>query len=143
MAMLLTNPFDALFEFQQALDQLRLSDWLQAGPSGRGAYPPLNVFRKGDDVVVITEVPGIKKSDLRIEAKGRTLRIAGTKAAGHDHDGKASVHRLERRGGTFDRAISLPIEIDPDGIKAECRDGILALLVPRAERDKPRAIAIS
>ena len=143
MAMLLTNPFDALFEFQQALDQLRRSDWLEASPSGLGAYPPLNVFRKGDDVVVITEVPGIKKSDLRIEAKGRTLRIAGTKAAGRDYDGKASVHRLERRGGTFDRAISLPIEIDADGIKAECRDGILALLVPRAERDKPRSIAIS
>src|SRR6478752_7201629 len=113
MAMLLTNPFDALFEFQQALDQLRRSDWLESGPSGQGAYPPLNVFRKGDDLVVITEVPGIRKSDLHIEAKGRTLRIAGTKAARPDHDGKASVHRLERRGGTFDRAISLPIEIDP------------------------------
>jgi len=143
MAMLLTNPFDALFEFQQALDQLRQSDWLEASPSGQGAFPPLNVFRKGDDVVVITEVPGINKSDLRIEAKGRTLRIAGTKAAGRAYDGKASVHRLERRGGTFDRAISLPIEIDADGIQAECRDGILALLVPRAERDKPRTIAIS
>jgi HSP20 family protein len=143
MAMLLSNPFDALFEFQQALDQLHRSDWLGASPSGQGAFPPLNVFRKGDDVVVIMEVPGIKKADLRIEAKGRTLRIAGTKAARPDYEGKASMHRLERRGGTFNRAISLPIEIDADGIKAECRDGILALLVPRAERDKPRAIAIS
>lgn len=141
MAMLLADPFDALFHFQQALDQLRESDWLDAGPSGQGAYPPLNVFRKGDDIVIITEVPGVKKSDLRIEAKGKTLRIAGTKAAGIDD--KASVHRIERRGGTFDRAITLPIEINADGIKAECHDGILALFVPRAEHDKPRSIAVS
>jgi HSP20 family protein len=141
MAMLLTDPFDAVLQFQQALDQLRESDWLDAGPSGQGAYPPLNVFRKGDDIVIITEVPGVKKSDLRIEAKGNTIRIAGTKSVGQD--GKASVHRLERRGGTFDRALSLPIEISPDGVKAECRDGILALFVPRAEQDKPRTIAIS
>jgi HSP20 family protein len=139
--MLLTDPFDALFHFQQALEQLRESDWLDAGPSGQGAYPPLNVFRKGDDIVIITEVPGVKKSDLRIEAKGNTIRIAGSKSIGRD--AKASVHRLERRGGTFDRAVSLPIEINADGVKAECRDGILALFVPRAEQDKPRAIAIS
>jgi len=141
MAMILTDPFDALVHFQQALDQLRESDWLEAGPSGHGSFPPLNVFRKGDDVVIITEVPGINKSDLRIEAKGNTIRIAGTKSAGHQ--GKASVHRVERRGGNFDRAISLPIEINSDGIKAECRDGILALFIPRAEHDKPRAITIS
>jgi HSP20 family protein len=83
----------------------------------------------------------VKKSDLRIEAKGNTIRIAGSKAV--DYKGKASVHRLERRGGNFDRAISLPIDINGDGIKAECRDGILALFVPRAEHDKPRAIAIT
>lgn len=141
MAMLLTDPFDTLFQFQQVLDQLRESDWLDAGPSGQGAYPPLNVFRKGDDIVIIAEVPGVKKSDLRIEAKGNAIRIAGTKSVGHD--GKASIHRLERRGGTFDRALSLPIEINADGVKAECRDGILALYVPRAEQDKPRTIAIS
>jgi HSP20 family protein len=141
MALLFSDPFDTLFQFQQALDQLRSSDWLQAGPSGGGTYPPLNVFRKGQDIVIITEVPGVRKSDLRIEAKGRTIRIAGTKTVGHD--GKASIHRVERRGGQFDRAVTLPIEIDADGIKAECRDGILALYLPRAEHDKPRTISIA
>ena len=141
MALLFSDPFDTLYQFQQTLDQLRDSDWLDAGPSGHGSFPPMNVFRKGDDIVIIAEVPGVKKDDLRIEAKGNTLRIAGSKAAGVD--AKASVHRLERRGGTFDRAIELPIQIHADGIKAECRDGILALSVPRAEHDKPRSISIS
>lgn len=141
MAGLYSHPFGALLEFQNALDQLRSSNWLGSGPSAQGAYPPLNVFRKGDDVVIIIEVPGVKKSDLRIEAKGRTIRIAGTKSVGRDD--KASAHRLERLSGSFDRAVTLPIEIDAEGIKAECRDGILALFVPRAESDKPRSISVA
>jgi HSP20 family protein len=141
MAGLYSHPLGALLDFQNALDQLRSSNWLASGPSAQGAYPPLNVFRKGDDVVMVIEVPGVRKSDLRIEAKGRTIRIAGNKNVGRDD--KASVHRLERRGGSFDRAVTLPIEIDADGIKAECRDGILALFVPRAESDKPRSISVA
>ena len=141
MAVLYSDPFETLFQFQQTLDHLRSSDWLQTGPSGGGAYPPLNVFRKGEDIVIITEVPGVRKSDLRIEAKGRTIRIAGTKTV--DRDEKASTHRVERRGGQFDRAITLPIEVDADAIKAECRDGILALYLPRAAHDKPRTISIA
>jgi HSP20 family protein len=92
-------------------------------------------------VVIITEVPGVQKADLRIEAKGNTIRIAGFKNV--EVGEGASVHRLERRGGRFDRTVSLPIEIDADGIRAECRDGILALHLPRAEHDKPRAIPIN
>jgi len=141
MAFLFQDPFEGLLQFQQALDQLRSSNWLQAGPSGGGSYPPLNVFRKGDDIIIVTEVPGVQKQDLHIEAKGNTIRIAGTKDVAYQ--GKVSVHRRERRGGQFDRAIALPIEVEVDKIKAECRDGILALYLPRAERDKPRNIAIT
>lgn len=90
---------------------------------------------------MVIEVPGVRKDDLRIEAKGNTIRIAGTKTI--EQGGQASVHRVERRGGRFDRAVTLPIEIDADRIKAECRDGILALYLPRAERDKPRTISIA
>jgi HSP20 family protein len=141
MAFLFSDPFDTLFQFQNALDQLRASNWLESGPSGGGSYPPMNVFRKGEDIVMVIEVPGVRKADLRIEAKGNTIRIAGTKTV--EHGGKASIHRVERRGGQFDRAVTLPIEIDADRIKAECRDGILALYLPRAESDKPRAISIA
>ncbi|MGO9422362.1 Hsp20/alpha crystallin family protein [Roseiarcus sp.] len=135
-----SDPFDALDSFQQALDAFRASDWLEAGPSGGGAYPPLNVFRKGDDFIIITEIPGVKKSDLDLQVKGRTLRLSGEKTLGFPE--KAAVHRRERLSGRFDRAVTLPVEIDPDGVKAEYRDGILALFLPRAESDKPRTIKI-
>ncbi len=141
MAMLFPAPFDTLLPFQQALDAFRTSGWLAAGPSGSGAYPPLNVFRKGDDIVIIAEVPGIEKSALQLQVKGRTIRIAGTKAV--QYTDKASLHRRERLAGNFDRAITVPIEIDADNVRAECRDGVLALFLPRAERDKPRSISVA
>ena len=138
---LFPSPFDTLLGLQQALDAFRTSGWLDAGPSGRGAYPPLNVFRKGEDFVVIAEVPGVRKADLELQVKGNTIRISGSKAVSYPE--QAGVHRRERLGGRFDRVVTLPVEINADGVQAECRDGILALLLPRAERDRPRAIQVS
>jgi HSP20 family protein len=137
---LFPDPFDALSSLQRAMDTFRTSGWLASGSSGSGSYPPMNVFRKGDDFYVITELPGVKKSELEVQVKGNTIRLAGTKSVNHPE--KASVHRRERLAGRFDRAVTLPVEIDPDGVKAEYHDGILALFLPRAERDKPRSIQI-
>jgi HSP20 family protein len=141
MALMFSDPFDALFQFQQALDSLRTSPWLEPGPSGGGAFPPLNVFRQGDDIVIVTELPGVRRDDISVDVKNRTIRIAGTKSV--DYGGKASLHRRERLAGKFDRAISIPVEVDADRVKAEYRDGVLALFLPRAEQDKPRSIKIS
>ena len=140
MVVLLSDPFESLFKFQQGLDAFRTSDWLQSGPSGGGTYPPVNVFRKGDDFVIITEVPGIDKSNLEIQVQGNTLRIAGAKSVNYPEE--ASLHRRERLAGRFDRAVTLPVGIEADGVKAECRDGILVLLLPRAEREKPKSIKV-
>ena len=137
---LFPDPFNPLLGLQEALETFRASGWLQSGPSGGGSYPPLNVFRKGDDFVLIAEVPGIKSSDLDLQVKGRTIRLSGTKTIKYGE--KASLHRRERLAGRFDRSVALPIEIDAEAVKAECRDGILVLSLPRAERDKPRSIKI-
>jgi HSP20 family protein len=137
---LFPEPFGTLLRLQDALETFRTSGWMQSSPSGSGSYPPLNVFRKGSDLVLIAEVPGINKSDLDLQVKGRTIRLAGTKTVKFAEN--ASVHRRERLAGRFDRSVTLPVEIDPDGVKAECRDGILALFLPQAERDKARSISI-
>ena len=137
---LFADPFDALASLQRAMEAFRASSWLTSGPSGGGSYPPMNVFRKNDDFIIIAEVPGIKKSDLTVQVKGNTLRLAGSKAVAYPE--KAGLHRRERLSGRFDRAVTLPVEIDSDGVKAECRDGVLALFLPRAARDKPRSVQV-
>ena len=138
---LFPDPFNTLLGLQDALQAFRTSDWLQSSPSGGGSYPPLNVFRKGDDLVVIAEVPGINKSDLELQVKDRTIRLAGTKAVKYPEN--TSLHRRERLAGRFDWSVTLPVAVDPDGIKAECRDGLLVMFLPRAERDKARSISIN
>jgi HSP20 family protein len=136
----LADPFDALLRLQRELEGRRTSEWFEDATSGRGAYPPINVFQQGHDFVAIVELPGVVKSDLEIQAKENTIAISGNKSVAYGEG--ASIHRRERVAGSFARSITVPVKIDPNGIKAELRDGILALFIPRAESDKPRAIKI-
>jgi HSP20 family protein len=135
------DPFDALFRLQRELEGRLASGWLGDTTAAMGTYPLINVFQQGHDFVAIVELPGVAKESLDVQAQENTIRISGTKTV--DYGEEVSVHRRERVDGRFDRTITVPIEIDPDGIKAEYRDGILALFIPRAESDKPRTIAIS
>jgi HSP20 family protein len=134
------DPFETLFNLQRALEARTASEWLQDRTSSQGPFPPINLFQQGDDILAIIELPGLDKADLQIQAKENTIRIFGKKEIAYP---EGSVHRRERAFGEFDRTFSLPVQIDPDGIKAEYRDGLLALLLPRSERDKPRTIRIS
>lgn len=134
------DPFETLFAFQRALENRLSSDWLGTTTAAIGAYPPVNVFQQGDDLVAIVELPGVNKADLSIQAKENTIRIAGRKPI--DYPENVSLHRRERLSGVFDRTIVVPMQIDPDRIQAEYKDGLLALLIPRAEKDKPRTIEV-
>jgi HSP20 family protein len=140
MTTMFADPFDALFNLQRALDAQLASEWLRDATTSRGPFPPINVFQQGDSILAIIELPGIEKDKLQIEAKENTIRVSGTKAT--DYEDSASLHRRERHFGQFDRTISIPVKLDPDGIKAEYRDGVLVLFLPRAESDKPRSIKI-
>ena len=133
-------PLEALFELQRALEARQGGDWLQ-GTAGTGAFPPINVFQQGDSLVAIVELSGVDKSDLEIQAKDNTIRVAGKKAVSFPE--KVSLHRRERLSGSFDRTLTVPMQIDANAITAEYRDGVLALFIPRAESDKPRSIAIN
>lgn len=138
--MLGMDPFDSLLRLQRALDTRLASEWLSSATAGMVGFPAINLFQQGQDFVAIVELPGVASDDLSIEAKESSIRLSGQRVI--DYGEKASLHRRERIAGSFDRTIALPIRIEPDGIKAEYRDGILALFIPRAESDKPRSIKI-
>lgn len=140
MAMTYTDPFDALFALQRALETRMASDWLRDATTSRGPFPPINVFQQGEDLLAIIELPGVNKGDLELQAKENVIRISGKKTVNYKEG--VSVHRRERVSGEFDRTLTIPVQIDPDGIKAEYHDGILALFLPRAENDKSRSIKI-
>jgi HSP20 family protein len=135
------HPLDALLQLQRALESRLDSEWLRDATAGSGAFPPINVFQQGDSLVAIIELAGVNKNDLEIQAKDNTIRISGKKTISFPE--KVSLHRRERLSGGFDRTLTVPMQIDAGAVKAEYRDGVLALFIPRAESDKPRSININ
>jgi HSP20 family protein len=136
-----SDPFAALLNIQRAFKDSQYSDWLGLSTTSRAAFPPVNVFQQEDDLVVIAEMPGVKKEDIDISIKRDQLRIAGKRSI--DYDDNTRIHRQERKAGTFDRTFTLPVEIQADAVKAEYQDGLLALHLPRAEKDRPRRVEIA
>ena len=141
MVSLFTSPVDGLLSLQQALADAMTADWFDSGISSRGAFPPINVFEADNEYVIVAELPGIERSAVDIDIQRNRVRISGNKQV--DYDETVSLHRRERRAGAFDRTFSVPFEIDAEQARAEYRDGILALSLPRAEQDRPRSISIS
>ncbi len=130
----------ALLALQRALDRSLDSDWLRGSTTGSGTFPPINIFQQGEDFVALVELPGVSKDAVEIQAKDRSIRLSGKRTI--TFQDTASVHRRERVSGVFDRTITLPVQIDVNRLRAEYKDGVLALFIPRAESDKPRAIKI-
>ena len=138
--MLLSNTLDTLLALQEALDVTQDTGYFEGATTNRGVYPPVNIFEKGGDLVLVAELPGIKKEDLQLQVKGNTVRIAGEREINYGE--KISYHRIERNSSKFDRTLKLPISVEADKVKAEYNEGILVISLPRAEADKPRRIAI-
>jgi HSP20 family protein len=126
----------------------RQVDWLSAsfsrGPSGElaaGVFPAMNVTEDQDNYYVRAELPGLKADELEISVTVDTLAISGErKLPGEDE--KAQYHRRERDEGKFSRIVNLPAQIDVDGVKAGCTDGVLEVRLPKAETVKPKRIAV-
>lgn len=136
----LSNTLDALLALQDAMDVAQNTGYFEGTTTSTGIFPPVNIFEKGGDLVLVAELPGIKKEDLQLQVKGNTLRLAGERTINYGEN--ISYHRVERNSTKFDRTLRLPINIEAGHIKAEYKDGILVISLPRAESDKPKQIAI-
>ena len=107
----------------------------------RAWAPVVDVYAKGDDIVVHAELPGVEKDDIEIHVENGTLTINGErKRASEIEEGK--VYRLERAYGSFTRRFSLPKGLDASGVKASFKDGVLEVTLPKAEEAKPRKIEV-
>jgi HSP20 family protein len=136
----LSSTLDTLLALQDALDVAQDTGYFEGTTTNTGVYPPVNIFEKGGDLVLVAELPGIKKEDLQLQVRGNTVRLAGERVINYGEN--VSYHRIERNSAKFDRTLKLPINVEADQIKAEYKDGILVIFLPRAEADKPRRITI-
>jgi HSP20 family protein len=112
-----------------------------APDQGAGVFPPMNITHDDENVYVRAEVPGIKPDELAISALRNRLSISGKREIPSEH-GRAAYHRKERPEGAFNRAVTLPTEVDTERVDARYSDGILLLKLPKAEQVKPRQISV-
>jgi HSP20 family protein len=111
------------------------------GSAGAGVYPAINITEDANAYYVSAELPGVKSADLDLNVTANQLTLAGQRKIS-DETEDARYHRREREAGRFSRAIGLPGDIDPDNVKARLVDGVLTVTISKAEKAKPRQIAI-
>ena len=104
--------------------------------------PPMDLVEAEDHFVLKADLPGLRESDVNIEVQDGTLTISGERKAEHEQREKG-WYRIERAFGSFNRSLTLPDGVDPDGIAASFSDGVLELRIPKPEERKPRRIEIS
>jgi HSP20 family protein len=141
------RPFDSfqnLRRLNSVLDEA-FGNW-PFQPEGSGSItsawnPACDVFEDGDSVKIVAELPGVKPEDVKLSLENNVLTIRGEKKQ-EAEERNERVHRYERSYGSFERAFMLPSTVDGEKVSADYRNGILTVVVPKAERARPREIPV-
>lgn len=104
--------------------------------------PAVDLYEDKDNVIVKAELPGMKKEAIDVSLHDGELSISGERKS-EEKSGNAETYRSERFTGRFNRTITLPTEVNADKVKADYKDGILTITLPKAEAAKPRQIQVS
>lgn len=104
--------------------------------------PSVDIFNDEDKIVLKAELPGVDKKNITIDLENRVLTIKGERSF-EDEEKSENYYRRERAFGTFERAFTIPEDVDAEQIKAAYKDGVLEVQVPKPEKKEPRKIEIN
>ncbi|MDE2038404.1 MAG: Hsp20/alpha crystallin family protein [Elusimicrobia bacterium] len=148
----LLSPWRPFRELQQDLRELMsttLEDFFGDGRQwqvdafgGRGWGPAVDVEESEKEYVFEAELPGLEKNDFKVEMQNGTLIISGERKENVEQKTKSYL-RHEQYYGQFRRSFTMPVDANPEGIKAEYKKGILTITVQRLEKAKPKAIPVA
>ena len=132
------TPFDRMFDEIVGKSFPQINEQVGVNPFQGTAYPKVNVYEYEDKVGLIAEIPGLDKKDLNVEVEDGVLTIAGEKHNGIFDEAKAKVLRRELKQSSFKRQFTLGDLLDGDNIKANFKDGILSVEIPKVEPELPK-----
>jgi HSP20 family protein len=115
--------------------------WGEFAVPFEGRMPKVDVIDRDDEVVVRAEVPGVEKDDLELSVSDNTVTIKG-ETKREEKEEKGDYYRSEISRGTFTRTVMLPGVVDADKARAEFKDGVLELTMPKVEKAKRRTVKI-
>jgi HSP20 family protein len=113
-----------------------------AEDGGLGMWnPAVDLYEKDDYFMIKAELPGVDKNDINIDLKDRLLTLSGERT--HDKEvNEENYYRRERSYGKFQRTFTLPADVNSDQIKAEFKDGVLQIEIPKPEEKKAKKVTI-
>ena len=112
-------------------DELAMADW----------KPAVDIYEDDNNIHIKAELPGVDSKDVEVELKDHVLTLKGERS--HEEEVKEeSYYRKERAFGKFQRSFTLSADVDADKIKAEYKDGILKIEIPKPEEHKPKRIMV-
>lgn len=142
MSLIKYSPFADFESFPAGLRVFQDSvNRLFAEPRSRPWVPPVDIQETDHALVVKADVPDMEMKDIDVRLENGTLTLRGHR----QFDAKKTEggwHRVERSYGTFERAFTLPDTVDPEGVKADYKNGVLTVVLPKKELAKPRQVKI-
>jgi HSP20 family protein len=146
MAIVKFDPFSNLLAAQREFDRLFKETFTpfffgEGELSTRTWAPPVDIYETDNDIVVKAELPGVDPKDVEVKVEDNTLYLKGERKFEKEVKNE-NYHRVERSYGSFARSFSLPNSINTDKVKAEYKDGLLTLTLPKREEAKPRTVKI-
>lgn len=130
-----TDEYPGLRLFQDSLSRLF------SEPASRPWSPAVDIFETDNDVVLKADIPDIDPKNVAIQLENGTLTLKGERKFEDQKNGKG-FHRIERSYGSFTRAFSLPDTVDGEKVKADYKNGVLTVTLPKKEVAKPRTINV-
>ena len=141
------DPLGEMVSLRSAMDRLFEDSFVSPGTwrtmaNGESIAAPIDVHETEDELVVTAALPGMKAEDVEITITGQTLTLRGEFKADEEIKREQYLYR-ERRFGSFNRSLQLPVRVQGDNANATFTDGVLTLRIPKSEEVKPRQIRIN
>jgi HSP20 family protein len=137
--------FGRLSSLRDELDRLFESPWTELARTSQllsGWTPALDVHEDKDNFVVQAELPGMKREEIDVSLHDGVLSISGERKTEKKYE-EAEVYRTERFFGKFQRTVTLPTPVAADKVKAQYKDGVLTITLPKTEEAKPKQIDVN
>lgn len=142
MSVVTWNPFRELDDMLNRYNRVSGRNVASADDQRVAEWRPAADIAETDRAYIIkAELPEVRKEDVDVTVHDGVIQIKGERHYQKTDDSEQQ-HRIESFYGQFSRSFSLPADVDQSGITAECRDGVLKVLLPKAEEKQPKAIEV-
>ena len=142
MSLVKWNPYRNLISLPDEIDRFFNGFGLDLNESDSVWSPTVDISETENQYEVNAEIPGLKKEDIKLSVEDNVLTLSGERKVEKETD-KKNYHRIERAYGKFERSFRLPKEVDAENIKANYKNGVLTVQLPKTEAVKPKEIAVS